>query len=417
MGFSRITDFVWIVNKALLILALILSAFIIIYDSVRKALDNRSQNRLENTKKLLRNLARSSKTPSKDTCSGIINRLTIKQIFDIVKSDEAAGSKEFKSHLTSCLEKAGKFDRLEKIASGSGRKWTRIQAIMTLGYCEIHSALPILKDALLSKDSDISYFSMLALGQIKNNMSARILLDFLEKKMYSGYKIVSILESFPRTIVKEVVNKTGSSDPVARFWAVKLLTTFKPQDHADRIEELTRDESADVRAASCEFLGELKNKRSLPPILQCLNDSAWFVRMRAVRALFSLLEKDCVSYIIGMLNDPSKFVKESVKEVVIQDIESYLPHIETCLLTGSEEAKKCCVDALVDSEYISQLLKSLLSEHPDKKERATALLAALIRSDFYFGLKKVLDTFPGNDRKSILEIIKSMDSGLEKRIR
>ena len=155
-------------------------------------------------------------------------------------------------------------------------KWKRVTAIITLGYINAPSSLAILEKTILDKDEDISYYSMLSLGQIKNNVSAEILLDFLEKRVYSGYKIVSVLENFPSTIVDEVIKKTGSNDPITRFWAIKLLTKFKPKEYMKKIEEFTRDKSPDVRAAACEFLGELGLSEVKESLLRCLNDKRWF---------------------------------------------------------------------------------------------------------------------------------------------
>src|SRR3989338_3952196 len=254
---TGIIDLVWLADEILLAFAILSSLFIIIYALVKRILSTRHDRTVARNTKNIQDIMLKGPSVNREDWLALIDGFTINDFFEIVKSKEALAFKKNSDRFKDCLYESGKLTKIEDIAKKSLMKWKRVTAIITLGYINAPSSLAILEKTILDKDEDISYYSMLSLGQIKNNVSAKILLDFLEKRVYSGYKIVSVLENFPSTIVDEVIKKTGSNDPITRFWAIKLLTKFKPKEYMKKIEEFTRDKSPDVRAAACEFLGEL----------------------------------------------------------------------------------------------------------------------------------------------------------------
>ena len=396
---TGIIDLVWLADEILLAFAILSSLFIIIYALVKRILSTRHDRTVARNTKNIQDIMLKGPSVNREDWLALIDGFTINDFFEIVKSKEALAFKKNSDRFKGWLYESGKLTKIEDIAKKSLMKWKRVTAIITLGYINAPSSLAILEKTILDKDEDISYYSMLSLGQIKNNVSAEILLDFLEKRVYSGYKIVSVLENFPSTIVDEVIKKTGSNDPITRFWAIKLLTKFKPKEYMKKIEEFTRDKSPDVRAAACEFLGELGLSEVKESLLRCLND------------------KRCLPEVIHLINDSSPLVKQSVKDVMVHDIEKTLPYIESCLAGSDDAAKRYCVDALVDSMYVPTLLENVLSDNSRVKKRALILLDALIKSGFYFGLKKAINDFGQGTREKILEIIATANSDLVKRIK
>ena len=289
-------------------------------------------------------------------------------------------------------------------------KWHRIREIIGLGSANSPDALDILKKTILNKDEDIAYFSMLSLGQIKNNASAGILLDFLGDHVFSGHRIVSLLESFPATIVEDVLKRTYSEDPVVRFWTVKLLSKFKPAQYAKRIEELAADDSADVRAAACECLSELGSRQARERLIGCLNDKMWFVRMHAVRALSKILGAECAADISDSLNDEAWLVRDSVKKAMIHNIEAFLPLIRDILRSYTHIAKDDCVEALQQSGYLAILLKNVPSQE------SMDLLEGVIKAGGHSGLESALSAFEPEQRSRIIGVIKGIDAGFGEHI-
>ncbi len=204
---------------------------------------------------------------------------------------------------------------------------------------------------------------------------------------------------------------------MTRFWAVKLLSKFRPRDQWEMVAVLTDDASPDVRAAACECLGILGKKEVKTILLKHLYDKVWFVRMQAVRALSKIAGAECFPELIKLMTeDSSSFVKESVKNAIISDIEKVIPYIERCFESDAVVVKKYCVDALVDSNYISKMLGNILSGKPEIRDDAKRLLRGMIKSKLYFGLKKSLDVLSSHSQERILEIVSGIDQRLALRM-
>lgn len=316
MQYNYYTDLIWVIDRILLVLSLLLSIAIVIYAAIRDIiLDKRSYN-LSVIKQSLHNLSLAGRQTMKSAYPDILNKSTPRQFFSIAKDKEFVLLKDIESDFSDYFIASGKAAEVERIAMKSKNKWQRVRAIVSLGYTNSPNAVEIFKGTILDKDEDISYFSMLALGQIKNELSARILLDFLGKHRFSGYKIVSFLEFFPPSIVDEAIKTAESKDPLVRFWAIKLLSKFKPKQYLNKILDLSKDESADVRAAACECLAELGERQSKDVLTECLKDTVWFVRMHAVRALDKVVGKDCISEIKSLINDEFWLVRDSVEKIL-----------------------------------------------------------------------------------------------------
>ncbi|HQP92059.1 MAG TPA: HEAT repeat domain-containing protein, partial [Candidatus Omnitrophota bacterium] len=155
--------------------------------------------------------------------------------------------------LSSGFEK--RIGKIKREATRSIDKWKRIESLLILGYAKCPGSEKILRSGLFSEDEDISYFSMLSLGRLRTKEAGAILLDFLSFHVFSGYKIVSLLEEFSSEIIPDIIRTARSSDGLTRFWAIKLLIRFPDRSHLLFVERLIRDNSADVRSAACECLG------------------------------------------------------------------------------------------------------------------------------------------------------------------
>ncbi len=399
---------VWFIDKLLLLLAFFLGAAVIMYSGVREALNTRRIRNLVFIKNNLRRLAESAEDASRDVCPAIIGRVTTGQFMEIVRDKELVLPLGFERELRECFIASGKIGAIERIARSSHNKWLRIQAIISLGYTNSPEALQILKKTILEEDEDIAYYSMLSLGQIKNNASARILLDFLGKHVFSGHRTVSLLASFPDTIIEEVVARTHDRDHMVRFWAIKLVTQFRSKQYTQRIEEMTLDDSPDVRAAACQCLGELGEQGSKGALVTCLKDRMWYVRMHAIRALSKIAGPECVPDIADLLNDKAWLVRDSVKRAMMRNIEASLPYIEKILHSDAHRAKRDCIEALEESGYLMVLLKNILSGDERLKKGGEHLLEGIIKSGGHSGLESALSGFGVEPRNRIVESIKGI---------
>jgi len=240
--------------------------------------------------------------------------------------------------------------KIERVACVSWNKWRRIEAILGLGYLEASSAIPIFEKNLYSKDADISYYSLLALGQIKNSLSARILLDFLKNNYLWRQKVASLLESFPPDVAREVIKLTGNPDPLVRYWALKIILRFNPADFEQELIKLSCDKAGNVRAAVCECLGSVKGEKTKAVLVESLKDDFWLVRLSAAKGLAGIQPHDWVKEVASLLNDNSLNVVEGVKDILIKNIGPALPYLEKIIQGDNEMAKKIAVEIITTAK-------------------------------------------------------------------
>lgn len=111
------------------------------------------------------------------------------------------------------------------------------------------------------------------------------------------------LTSFPVALAAELRPMLESSDWRARFLAADIVSGLvqgkgedRPGDSPERdrlpleiaeifLTRLRLDENPDVRARAADVVGHLGDERAAQAALQLAEDSQWFVRLHAVRAL------------------------------------------------------------------------------------------------------------------------------------
>ncbi len=352
------TNLILAIDAVLFMILVLLSIITALFAVIAEHLKNRRNRALLNIKRNVYELSLSGQKTSDKACLPVSAEITMRQFLDVAtnRNREAVFFNEAEQEaFKNCFLSPEKISEIEKIAGRPRNKWRRINAILSLGYAEVHSAEKTLKKALYCKDEDIAYFSIIALGQIRTLTCAKILLDFLKKHKFYRYKIVSILESFPPDIADEVIKLTEDKDHSVRLWAIRLLSKLKAVQYIKKVEHLAADESEEVRAAACECLGALGSKEARDVLIRRLQDDLWLVRSQAIRALSKVMGKECLPDIIGKINDASLSVLESVKDVLIEHIDAAMPYLENVLSGKDEVAKRIAVEAL---EFSGRFLKT-----------------------------------------------------------
>ncbi|MDO8488501.1 MAG: HEAT repeat domain-containing protein [Candidatus Omnitrophota bacterium] len=412
-------DLIWVIDKILFLLVILLGLFTIFYSIAKEYCWKRRSRALLNIKRNVYDLVFSGN----NACLPQVSEITQQQFLDVTtnRNREVVFFNEAEqSILKGCFVSVEKLTAIEKIAVFSWNKWRRVEAILTLGYAQIDSSVNTLKKTINDLDTDISYFSIIALGQIKNIPSAKILLDFIRKCPFYRYRILSLLESFPSEIAGEVIGLANNIDYEVRSWAVKLIGKLKTLQYSDKIEEFTKDKSAQVRACAVDCLGEFGSKDSAAVIIKCLTDDSWMVRASSIKALFKVLGKNGLPEIMSRINDGSLSVIESVKALIAENIDLCLPYVEKFLYGNDEIARRVSVESLEASGYIIKLFRNILIGHEKDKDMAIRLLKGLIISRAYAGLQGSLLILSVDERGRLLDIIRNIDKAaadiLEKNI-
>jgi len=397
-------DIIWVVNEVLLCVVILTCLVILLTVVINNNIWDRRRRGLLNIKKDVYEFALTHRGSSSSVCPLPVNDITPQQFIDIKTNrriDSAFFNDSEQQLLKDCLIRPEELAKLEDTALRSGNKWRKIEAMLCLGYIQVRSAVDILKKTILSKDSDVSHFSIVALGQIKTAHAARILLDFLKKSPSSGYKIVSILKAFPEDIIDDVFKLTDYHDTIVRYWALTLLAGFKLHGYTRRLEKLTEDMSAEIRAAACVCLGNATGAEAKSTLIRCLKDDSWLVRSKAILSLSKVAGDSALPEITVLINDPSWVVVDAVKIAMADHIVASLPYIEKFLSGDYEVAKKYSVLALQDSGYMDKLLKEAVSG----KNNAIRLLRSVIKSKFHSGLDAALSYLDPATREKAIEVL------------
>lgn len=412
-------DLVWKLDLFLLYLSIGLSFLIIVYIRLKDILNFRRSKALQELKKHVYELTFSAQASVSAVTPAFIKKASARQFLEVttnINKEEVFFNEAEQMIFKESFLSADKIKDLKKVASGSYNKWRRIEAILSLGYANISAAVSIIKKGLQSRDEDVVYFSLLALSQIRSEESAKELLGFLKRNSTYRYKIVSILANFPSESVKQLESLLKDKDQSVRFWALKIVSRMKYPANLKDIETLVDDESAEVRAASCECLGELGRPEAKAALTKCLKDNYWLSRANAIRALSKILGKDSIKEIIKSINDGSLSVIDAVKEALVNNITAAIPYIEELLASQDGVARRCAVEALETSGYLKQTLNTIALKDPKQGEKARQLLELVVKSSAHFGLESALMDFKGEARKRLLDIIGSVDPMLAEHI-
>lgn len=347
--FNYHADIVWTINKVLFGSLVLTGAVIFFYSVFRERLRERRRQGLLKIKNNIYEMVLSGKSSSGAVCHPAFAEITPRQFIDIATNrsiDSAFFNDSEQQLLKSCFKEPGRITELKKAAGGSTNKWRKIEAMLCLGYSQAEPAIDVLDKALSNRDEDISYFAMISLAQIKTVRSARAILRFLRNRPFNGYKIVSILESFPKEIADEVIELTDDRDPGVRLCAVKVLSKLASRRHMVRIEKLTRDASAEVRAGACDCLGSMGEEGAKDALRRCLKDDSWLVRRYAVSGLAGAIGDDAVPEVINLINDASWSVVDAVKDVMSEHLKAALPYMEKFMAGEDYIPKKYSIMAL-----------------------------------------------------------------------
>jgi len=372
-------NIIWAINGVLVVMIALLSVVILLAALFKEYLWNIRRRGLLGIKRDIYELVLSGAKSSEATCQPFITNISPQQFIDIV-TNRAIGATFFNDSeqqlLTACFKEPEKVSLLKDAVKRSGNKWRKIEAILCLGYSGAESAIDTLAKTLLSRDADISYFSIISLAQIRTVSSGEVLLSFLKKNISRRYKIASILATFPRELSEKVALLADDKDAQIRFWSATILSNFVSAKDIGVLKKLARDKTAEVRAAACDCLGNLGNEEAVRELVERLRDDSWLVKRHAVIALGKALGNKASADITSLITDGSWSVIEAVKEVMASHIASYMPYIEKFLAGDDEVAKKYSITVLqgamlkdIDASTRDKISK-LLEESNSAKEKA-----------------------------------------------
>lgn len=409
--YSYYGDAVWRLDAWLAGATIALIGATVVYMHVALRRDRRRTEKLIAVKRNIRDLSRSGRGPAPATCPAV-RAENEREFLDVEMNREAIlFNEEERSFVKTCFAEPAMLGKIRADVRRPGDKWARIEALLCLGYAGDAAAVPVMREAARSRDEDIRYYALLALGLLRTREAAIALLGFLGRRGYSVHKILSILEKFPPETADEAARLTENGDPSVRTAAIQLIAVFAPARHAGLIASLAADPVANVRAAACACLGRMAasgGKEHMPALIRCLKDGAWFVRMHAVRSLGRLDGDTAMREIVPLLGDRNLMVKEAVKSAMADHIRAAVPYLDGIFAGRDMLAKKEAVEALEVSGSLPELLRGLISTDAPQRSAALKLVKEIMQVSPGFGIGSALDALSAAERPRALDALKGV---------
>jgi len=211
----------------------------------------------------------------------------------------------------------------------------RAKSAENLGVIRHEPSWPLLVKALEGPHPDLQAVAARSLSAIQHPGSFPALAAQLHKVVLETTSALSLraiktaLVSFPLENADELLPSLRHPNSSIRFYATDIIRemvkrqaggdvgflldkrNLEPELAEVFLVELPFDENPDVRARAAPVISYLADSRAVPLLLTLLEDSAWFVRLYAVRALAKCRFLPQAEQIAGALTDPNWRVREA----------------------------------------------------------------------------------------------------------
>ena len=250
-------------------------------------------------------------------------------------------------------------------------KWRRIEALRILALVDEVAAAPLLERALLA-DEDVAAATASILGGLGSETAARLLAAAIADSNVPDSRLAAQLDSFPRDIPDVVQVLATDSVAARRYWGVSLLSRYV--DRADvrgRLCTAAADHNPNVRAAVAEALGAAPTD-GLDELDALVRDDAWFVRVRAARALGARRSPTLAATVAPLLADESWWVRAAAKDALVSLGHEAAAAVVPSLHSSDEFARNGAVEVLERIGNVDVVLAEAAAAPYDPRKRSAA---------------------------------------------
>lgn len=218
-------------------------------------------------------------------------------------------------------------------------------AIRILGRVLKEKALPVFNDLLANKDKNIRFYAIGALGETMSPAAVIPLIESLKDPSWlvrrHSYEMLEKIGNHSVDALKEAFFK-GNDD--IKYWAVRLIARILKGDAVEILKKLLNTQEKEIRYFVVTALGETKDLRAIPTLIECFKDNYWQLRAQAC------------SMVAGMKH-------------------AAIPMLENALGNESEDVRYWAVRALgkIGGRAIQTLLE--VKKHPNNRMRLFAIYA------------------------------------------
>jgi HEAT repeat protein len=248
--------------------------------------------------------------------------------------------------------------RLVRLAGRPSRtewgRWRRVTALQRLEQAR-HPAVPwLLRRVLVDSDPNIVVAAIRTLGDIGDDWAIELLLDALRRGEGSRSRVAAELERLAPAPGPKLVPLLRDANPAVRFWGATLLHAY-PDLGESTLIELTWDTDPNVRAASVETLGSRRGRAVATALSARLDDSEWFVRVHAARAVGHVVGADAAPSITRLLADRRWWVRTAAKDALRGMGSEAVPALLSTLTHEDPFARNGTAEVLQDIGFVDFL--------------------------------------------------------------
>ncbi|MCK5682630.1 HEAT repeat domain-containing protein [bacterium] len=234
-------------------------------------------------------------------------------------------------------------------------------------------------DLLDDPDDEIKSLALTFIGKLKIENATDQIFRLLASKNWKLRKEAAnaIVELSGKHNIERLKVCIRDKDENVRYWAAKTLGMIGDDAILPLISALA-DKDSDIRYLAIACLAESPNIRSVVPLINCLTDDSWHIRLQAAETLVRI-GNISLTELVKYLNSPDPDIKYWCNWVISNIGDSAVPVLANVLKeTKDKEMKLYAAFALAeigDSRAIPSLLDSLKNEMNSwvKKYSATAL--------------------------------------------
>ena len=275
-------------------------------------------------------------------------------------------------------ERTGLPDRLSEIVSSSangkkgGHRWLRVAAAKAVGHLHFPTAMPALVRAMDDPDTEVGYAAADAISQINLPEGADAILQRISVKPHlNNSRLAALIEAMNCDLTDVFRTHLRRTDNQALFWTATLIGQKEVFDLLVEVRPLLSSEDANVRAAACECIGELKiplTDRWLGPLVK---DPQWFVKSHAARALGELRAAWAVDDLVELIYNNEWWVRQNAADALVKIGRDSSEAVERVLWSEDRFARNTGVEILDRIGWIHQIV--------DRAARDDARAESLLR--------------------------------------
>jgi HEAT repeat protein len=203
-------------------------------------------------------------------------------------------------------------------------------------------------------DPTIAAAAVRTLGDVGDDWAIDLLVDALRDGEGSRSRIASELERLAPAPGPRLLPLLRHGDPVVRFWGATLLRPY-PELGEPTLIELTWDSDPNVRAAAVETLGTRHGRAVETALSARLDDSEWFVRVHAARAVGHVVGAEAAPSIARLLADRRWWVRSAAKDALRGMGSDAVPSLLALLTHDDLFARNGAAEVLQDVGFVDFL--------------------------------------------------------------